>query len=88
MEFSKPEYWSGLPFSSPGDLPDPWIEPRSSTLQADSLHMQPFQRRTSLEFQRLGPSTFTAMALGSVTDWVTKILQTTWRGQKTNTQTK
>ena len=35
--FSRQEYWSGLPFSSPGDLPDPGIEPRSLALQADSL---------------------------------------------------
>ena len=37
MEFFRPEYWSGLPFSSSGDLPNPGIEPRSPTLQADSL---------------------------------------------------
>ena len=37
MGFSRQEYWSGLPFSSPGDLPDPGIEPRSPVLQADSL---------------------------------------------------
>ena len=37
MEFSRPEYWSGLPFLSPGDLPDPGIEPGSVALQADSL---------------------------------------------------
>ena len=37
MEFSRQEYWSGLPFSSPGDLPDPGIEPESPTLQADAL---------------------------------------------------
>ena len=36
MRFSRPEYWSGLPFSSPGDLPDPGIEPRSPALQAIS----------------------------------------------------
>ena len=36
MEFSRREYWSGLPFTSPGDLPDPGIEPRSPTMQADS----------------------------------------------------
>ena len=36
MEFSRPEYWSGLPFASPGDLPNPWIKPRSPALQADS----------------------------------------------------
>ena len=35
VEFSSQEYWSGLPFPSPGDLPDPGIEPRSPTLQAD-----------------------------------------------------
>ena len=35
--FSRQEYWSGLPFPSPGDLPDPGIKPRSPTLQADSL---------------------------------------------------
>ena len=34
--FSRQEYWSGLPFPSPGDLPDPGIEPGSPTLQADT----------------------------------------------------
>ena len=37
MGFSSQEYWSGLPLPSPGDLPDPGIEPRSPALQADSL---------------------------------------------------
>ena len=37
MEFSRLEYWSGLPFPSSGDLPDPGIESRSPMLQADSL---------------------------------------------------
>ena len=37
MEFSRPEYWSGLPFPSPGDLPDPGMESRSPALQVDSL---------------------------------------------------
>ena len=37
MGFSRQEYWSGLPFPSPGDLPNPAIEPGSPTLQADSL---------------------------------------------------
>ena len=41
MGFSKQEYWSGLPFPSPGDLPNPGIKPRSSTLQADSLPAEP-----------------------------------------------
>ena len=37
LEFSRQEYWSGLPFPSPGDLPDPGIETGSPVLQADSL---------------------------------------------------
>ena len=41
MGFSRQEYWSGLPFPSPGDLPDTGIEPRSPTLQADSLSSEP-----------------------------------------------
>ena len=41
MGFFKQEYWSGLPFPSPGDLPDPGIEPRSPALQADSLLSKP-----------------------------------------------
>ena len=41
MEFSRPEYWSGQPFPSPGDLPDPGIKPRSPALQADSLPAEP-----------------------------------------------
>ena len=41
MEFSRQEYWSGLPFPSPGDLPNPGIEPGSLTLQAVSLLSEP-----------------------------------------------
>ena len=41
MVFLMQEYWSGLPFSSPGDLPDPGIKLRSPTLQADSLPPEP-----------------------------------------------
>ena len=37
MGFSRQEYWSGLPFPSPGDLPDPGTEPRSLALRVDSL---------------------------------------------------
>ena len=36
-EFSRLEYWSGLPFSSPGDLPNRGIKPKSFALQVDSL---------------------------------------------------
>ena len=41
MEFSGPEYWSGQPFPSPWDLPNPEVEPRSPTLRADSLSAEP-----------------------------------------------
>ena len=41
MGLSRPEYWSGLPFPSPGDLPNPGIKPRSPALQADSLPAKP-----------------------------------------------
>ena len=40
MGFSRQEYWSGLPFPSPGDLPDAGIEPRSPALEADSLTLK------------------------------------------------
>ena len=41
LGFSRQEYWSGLPFPSPGDLPDPGIEPRSPVIQADALTSEP-----------------------------------------------
>ena len=40
VEFSRQEYWSRLPFPSPGDLPDPGIEPGYPTLQADALQSE------------------------------------------------
>ena len=40
-DFSRQEYWNELPFPSPGDLPDPGIEPTSPALQADSLPSEP-----------------------------------------------
>ena len=57
MEFSRQKYWSGLPFPSPGDLPNPGMEPGSPALQADSLPSEtplgsPFkqeQRKKELE---------------------------------------
>ena len=41
MGFSRQEYWSGLPFLSPGDLPDPGIEPGSLALEAGALTSKP-----------------------------------------------
>ena len=53
MDFSRQEYWSGLPFPSPEDLPDPGIEPVSPALQADALTSEPsvktFESLTSQE---------------------------------------
>ena len=41
MDFSRQEYWIGMPFPSPGSLPDPEMKSRSSALQADSLLSEP-----------------------------------------------
>ena len=41
MGFSRQEYWTGVPFPSPGDPPDPGIEPRSPALQVDTLPSEP-----------------------------------------------
>ena len=41
MGFSRQECWNGLPFLSPGDLPNPGIEPKSPTVQADALPSEP-----------------------------------------------
>ena len=41
MGFSRQEYWSGLPFPSPGELPNPGIEPGSPALQTDALPSEP-----------------------------------------------
>ena len=53
MGFSRQEYWSGLPFTSPGDLLDPGIKPRSPALQADVLTSEPpekplYNKKTNL----------------------------------------
>ena len=45
MGFSRQEYWSGLPFPSPADLPNPGIEPGSPTLRADSSPSEPPGKR-------------------------------------------
>ena len=46
--FSRQEYWSGLPYLPPGDLPNPRIEPMSPALQADTLPSEPPQKSTRL----------------------------------------
>ena len=56
MGFSKREYWSGLPFPSPGDLPDPGIKPGSPASQADALpsESQPFEKSCLIRMSLLG----------------------------------
>ena len=56
MGFSRQEDWSGLPFPSPGDLPDPGMEPGSPALQADALPSEPPEKLhlSILEFFNLG----------------------------------
>ena len=56
MEFSRQEYWSGLPFPSPGDLPNPGIEPRSPTLQVDALPSEPPGNPRDACYQRCMPN--------------------------------
>ena len=50
--FSRQEYWSGLPFPSPGDLADPGIEPRSPALDTDALTSEPPQKMFKKERQK------------------------------------
>ena len=53
MGFSRQEYWSALPFPSPGDLPDPGIKPRSPALYADALPSEPSGKAQSLPSEPL-----------------------------------
>ena len=48
LQPARQEYWSGLTFPSPGDLPDPGIEPRSPALQADSLRTKLLEKTPGL----------------------------------------
>ena len=54
MGFSRQEYWSGLPLPSPGGLPNQGIEPRSPTLQADSLPSEPKQVENNYDHVKFG----------------------------------
>ena len=53
VEFSRQEYWNGLPFPSPGDLPNPGIEPGSVALQADSLPSERPRKSEEKSYQTL-----------------------------------
>ena len=56
MESSRQEYWSGWPFPSPGDLPNPGTEPRSLTLRADALPSEPPQIWTESSMNKCTPN--------------------------------
>ena len=56
LGFSRQECWSGLPFPSPGDLPNPGIEPGSPVLQADALPSEPPGKLTLYEAFLILPS--------------------------------
>ena len=63
MGFSRQEYWSGMPFPSPGDLPDSGIKPRSPALQADALTSEPPGRHN---VQTVRPTHFSCSVLGTL----------------------
>ena len=56
MEFSRPESWSGYPFPSPGDLPNPGMVPRSPASQADSLPAEPQVKESESEVAQSCPT--------------------------------
>ena len=66
MGFSRQEYWSGLPFPSPGDPADPGIEPRSPALQADALTSEPPGKTHSV--------TLTYLAIGVPSDRASQVV--------------
>ena len=64
MGFSRQEYWSGLPFPSPGDLPNLGIEPRSPALQTDALPSEPYLGVNTVTWSLgLFPLTFASISL-------------------------
>ena len=63
--FSRQDYWSGLPFPSPGDLPNPGIEPGSPTLQPDFLQWEPQGRPTNSPDPSSGLSSLCPLLAGN-----------------------
>ena len=80
MGFSRQEYWSGWPFPSPRQIPDPGIEPRSPELQADSLPSEPPEKSTLFFFffvHFLGGE-FSHISRNRVTDMKNKLMVCWW----------
>ena len=70
MGFSRKEYWSGLPFPSPGDLPNPGIEPGSPALQVDALTTEvPGKPYICVYGLKLNIQRMKIMASGPITSW-------------------
>ena len=82
MGLSRQEYWSGLPFPSPGDLPNPGVELGSPALQADSLPSEPPGNPSSLPYSAQSSHfhfTYKMAAHGTV---ITSMFQEAERGKK------
>ena len=82
MEFSRQEYWSGLLFPSPGDLPNPEIEPRSPTLRADSLLSEPpgKPKNTGVGSLSLFQGIFPTQKLNQLLHWRWILYQLSYQG--------
>ena len=72
MEFLRQEYWSGLPFPSPGNLPNPGIEPGSPALQADSSSSEPPGEPFISEVKKLGGTPLLQSPKKSLSAWGTR----------------
>ena len=75
MEFSRQEYWSGLPFPYPGDLPNPGINPGSPALQGDAL-LPELLGKSMLDF--LGGLIYESARLGILLLLVLQVLSEIW----------
>ena len=64
MGFYRQKYWSGLPFPSPGDLPDPGIKPRSPALRAEALTSEPPGKLGEGEFNTMMHSFYKRLFIG------------------------
>ena len=84
MEFSRPAYWSGLPFPSSVDLPSPGIEPRSPALQVDSLpatrEAQELKSGDEMEGMRVPPLDASRTPCKENLPSVPPLSPTSWRG--------
>ena len=81
MGFSRQEYWSGLPLPSPGDLPDPGIEPGSPALEADTLTSEP--PRKPLDHNKL----WKILKEMGIPDHLTCLLRNLYAGQEATVRT-